>query len=201
MLIVIANTKGGVAKTTTAVHLAAVLADRGRTLLVDTDPQGSALSWVEGLDDYPAVAVGRARSRGLARDLAALAQDYDFTVVDTPGSRERGIAAQAVAAADLVIMPLAPTAADFADVPRTLELIDDSAFGEPPRVLALLSRVRAGTRSRIDAREALQELGVTVAQTEISLRESIAGAYAGALGELEIWSSIISELLPVRVAP
>lgn len=199
MLIVIANTKGGVAKTTTAVHLAAVLASRGRTLLVDTDPQGSALSWVEGLDDYPAVAIGRARSRGLARDLAALARDYEFTVVDTPGSRERGIAAQAVAGARLVIMPLAPTAADFADVPRTLELIDDSTLGEPPRVLALLSRVRAGTRSRIDAREALQELGVTVSPTEIPLRESIAGAYAGALGELETWSSLTSELVPLTV--
>jgi len=200
VLIVIANTKGGVAKTTTAVHLAAVLANHGRTLLVDTDPQGSALSWVEGLDDYPAVAVGRARSRGLARDLAALALDYEFTVVDTPGSRERGIAAQAVAGADLVIMPLAPTAADFADVPRTLELIDDSAFDEPPRVLALLSRVRAGTRSRIEAREALQEMGVTVSQTEIPLRESIAGAYAGVIGEWDVWSSLASEFRPVGVA-
>jgi len=199
VLIVIANTKGGVAKTTTAVHLAAVLAERGRTLLVDTDPQGSALSWVEGLDDYPAVAIGRARSRGLARDLAALARDHDFTVVDTPGSRERGIAAQAVASADLVVMPLAPTAADFADVPRTLELIDDSAFGEQPRVVALLSRVRAGTRSRLDARDALHDFGVAVSHTEIPLRESIAGAYAGPLGERDAWRSFASELMPLGV--
>lgn len=191
MLIVIANTKGGVAKTTTAVHLAAVLAERGRTLLVDTDPQGSALSWVEGLGDYPAVAVGRARSRGLARDLAALARDYEFTVVDTPGSRERGIAAQAVANADLVVMPLAPTAADFADVPRTLELIDDASFGEPPPVVALLSRVRAGTRSRIEARDALDDLGVAVSETEIPLRESIAAA----LGEEEAWGQVASEIM------
>jgi len=200
VLIVIANTKGGVAKTTTAVHLAAVLAERGRTLLVDTDPQGSALSWVEGLDDYPAVAVGRARSRGLARDLAALARDYDFTVVDTPGSRERGIAAQATGGADLVVMPLAPTAADFADVPRTLELIEESSFDEPPGVIALLSRVRAGTRSRNEAREALQDLAVRVADTEIPLRESIAGAYAGALEEPLTWLSFASEVVGGGVA-
>lgn len=200
MLIVIANTKGGVAKTTTAVHLAAVLAERGRTLLVDTDPQGSALSWVEGLDDYPAVAIGRARSRGLARDLAALARDYEFTVVDTPGSRERGIAAQAVATADLVVMPLAPTAADFADIPRTLDLIDDSVFGEPPRVIALLSRVRVGTRSRMDARDALGDLGVAVSQTEIPLRETIAAAYAGALGAQEAWRRFASEVRLIGVA-
>lgn len=197
MLIVIVNTKGGVAKTTTAVHLAAVLAERGRTLLVDTDPQGSALSWVEGLEDFAAVAIGRARSRGLARDLASLARDFDFTVVDTPGSRERGIAAQAVASADLVVIPLAPTAADFADVPRALELIDDAALDAPPRVVALLSRVRAGTRSRLDARAALSDMGLAVSDVEIPLRESIGSAYAGELAERGTWRLLASELTPV----
>src|SRR6186713_2293285 len=45
MIITIASFKGGVAKTTTAVHLAAYLQDLSPTLLIDGDPNRSATGW------------------------------------------------------------------------------------------------------------------------------------------------------------
>ena len=47
----VVNLKGGTAKSTSAMFLAAALSKRGRTLLVDCDPQGSALTWAEDAED------------------------------------------------------------------------------------------------------------------------------------------------------
>lgn len=45
MIVTVASFKGGVGKTTTAIHLAAYLQGLGETLLIDADPNRSALGW------------------------------------------------------------------------------------------------------------------------------------------------------------
>ena len=45
MLITVAGFKGGIGKTTTAVHLACYFSQLGKTLLVDGDPNRSATGW------------------------------------------------------------------------------------------------------------------------------------------------------------
>jgi cellulose biosynthesis protein BcsQ len=53
------NLKGGVGKTTSAVNIATLIAARGESvLLVDADPQGSALQWSETVDlSFPVVSL------------------------------------------------------------------------------------------------------------------------------------------------
>lgn len=48
------NRKGGVGKTTTAGNLAGVLAERGRTIVIDADPQSSATSWLATDNNFTA---------------------------------------------------------------------------------------------------------------------------------------------------
>lgn len=67
MIITVANQKGGAAKTTTAVHLAHGLAERGRHIVViDLDPQGTASRWL-GWEPSEGLAEALVRGRGLAR--------------------------------------------------------------------------------------------------------------------------------------
>ncbi len=47
MIITVASFKGGVAKTTTAVHLATCLNEKAKTLLIDGDPNRSASGWAK----------------------------------------------------------------------------------------------------------------------------------------------------------
>lgn len=201
MRLTVANLKGGTGKTTTAVHLALGLAEQGRTLLVDADPQGSALAWSEEAGDFPPTVIHWS-TRDLARRVGQVADDYTHVVVDTPPSHD-ALVRQALLCTDLLLVPLAPSLLEVARLGPTFDAAAETETLHPVSVRLLLVRVRAGTRSARDARIALEAsppegLGMPALRAEVHLRESYATAYGLIPPDLGEYRDVLEELLAIH---
>ena len=197
MRLAVLNLKGGTGKTTSAVFLSGGLNLDGPTMLIDADPQGSALSWSEaaGGFEFPVVSLP---VRDLHRRVPQLARGYKHLVIDTPPGDE-GIVRSALLSADLALIPIPPSLMDLDRLMPTLELLSEVEPLNPVRVLVLLTRVRRNTRSARAAREALAELGMPVMETEIPLKEAYAAAFGLPLERLYEYELAARELLSVEV--
>jgi len=188
----VCNLKGGVGKTTTAVYLAAGLHRSGRTLLVDADPQQSALLWSQQDPIFPYTVVSLP-VRDLHRRLADLGRGYDHLVIDT-GPADAAIIRSAVMAAEVVIVPASPTGLDVNRLMPTVELLAEVDAIHPVQVGVLLTRVRKGTLSAKGVREVLAEVGLPLFDTSIPLAEMYAGSFGIAPTDLGAYEELIQEM-------
>lgn len=198
MRIAIVNLKGGAGKTVTAVHLAAGLAMSGRTLLVDADPQGSALSWSEEAADLPCSVVSLP-VRDLHRRLASLLPGVEHTVIDTPPG-DRAIVRSAIAVVERVIVPVPTSIMDLDRLLPTRDLIAEVNELSPVQVVILLTRVRAATKSSRITREILLDLGVAVLDAQIPLREGLNSSFGTVPPRNNPYSAVLDELLATALA-
>lgn len=184
-VVAVAQQKGGAGKSTVAANLATALAAGGhRVALLDSDPQHSLVRWDAARRRHP----GRAaplrfesptgwRLPGL---LATLRREQDFIVLDTPPHAETD-ARLAIRAADLVLMPLQPSAADLWASEATLAL----AAAEKRPLAALLNRVppQSGPRQRVTA--ALAARQVRLLEVTLGNRQGFATAFEDGLAVTE----------------
>ena len=146
MILCIANTKGGVGKTTTALMTALTLAREGRHVEVwDADPQASMTGWADKVDDPP-FAVVPTPSRRLTRDRATAEE----TIIDTPPGGVEAIQA-GIDCSDVVVIPLIVGAFSLE---RTIATVH-AAEGKPHAVLVVAAepwkRLHKATMEVLDA--------------------------------------------------
>lgn len=195
MRIALANLKGGVGKTTSAVLLAEAGSESlGSALLVDADPQGSAMAWADSAaDDGPGLRANTVAlpTSDLGRRLDGIASGYPVVVIDTPPGGLAIVEASA-RAADVVVVPCQPTLMDLDRLRTTVSVVIDAGRA----AVVLLTRVRSGTKALGAAREALEAAELPVLGTSIPQRETLAAAYGTRPNGLALglYSAVFDEL-------
>jgi chromosome partitioning protein len=180
LIISVINQKGGVGKTTLAISLAAAFAGRKlRVILVDADPQGSALDWVAVRGkDTPFAAVGIPKPI-LHLELPKLAKDYDMMVIDGP-PRIYEVARSAVMASDAVLIPVLPSQFDVWAAEESVKLLEECAvYKKDLKAAFVINRKIANTAIGRDVAKALKQYPLPILTTVICQRVAFAESARG----------------------
>ena len=177
MIIAIANTKGGVGKSTIAVHLAAWLHEQGhRVTLADCDMQHSSSEWIAEaapqvrsvrLDDPDAILSG----------LPILNGEADYVIADGPGSQNETSRALLLRA-DLAIVPCKASILEVRALAQATEVlrVSQDIRGGVPNAIVVLSMVGKTYRLTAAMIDAAAALNLPLASQAMTLRQIYADA-------------------------
>ncbi|MBD1863264.1 MULTISPECIES: ParA family protein [Trichocoleus] len=157
MIITIVAYKGGVGKTTTAIHLACYLQKKAPTLLIDGDANRSALGWAQrGILPFKVVD---------ERQGPKFARQFEHIVIDTaarPGADDLKAIAEGC---DLMIIPSSPDALAMEALAQTVEAMRELG-ADQYRILITLTSPKPNKDAEL-ARATLTEAGLPVFESEI----------------------------------
>ena len=171
-VITVAQQKGGTGKTTLAVHLALAFIKyhNFKVAIIDTDPQGSLGKWFmirsEKNISNENLTFKTASLWGAQYESKLLKKDHDIIIIDTPPKIESD-ARPAIEAADLVLIPVAPSHVDF----WATEAIIDIAKKAKRKILIQINRANHRSKLISQTLEYINTLNVKAANTLIGHRQ------------------------------
>lgn len=166
-LITVTSYKGGVTKSTTALHLATYLSSQGNVLLIDGDPNRTAIAWSER-GQLPFDVVDE-------RKAMKIISSYDYAVIDTPARPDSSDLKELAEGCDLLILPTLPDVVSLEPMMQTANDLGEANY----RTLIAIVPPKPN-RDGETMRWELQEAGVPVFHTMI--RRSIGFSKAALAG-------------------
>jgi chromosome partitioning protein len=176
--ITVAHYKGGVGKTTTAVHFAAYLQTLGPTLLIDGDPNRSATAWAKR-SGFPFKIVDE-------KEGAYQARNYQHVVIDTearPGVADFEALAKGC---DLLVIPSVPASLDTDALVLTLEAARKAGLTTDKYRVLLTKVPPPPEQDGPQLRAVLREQGIPVFEAEIPRLKSFERAAAAGVPVYEV---------------
>jgi chromosome partitioning protein len=159
--------KGGAGKTTLATNLAVIAERFGHpTVLLDLDPQATAVKWGDKRGDSPPDVVAAQAGR-LERILwDAKRQGAGLAIIDTAPIADAA-SLEATKAADLVLVPCQPSDFDLGAVGATVRVCEQIAG---KRAYVVMNAIPPSSKITDEAVAALQEAGVLVSPVRLVRR-------------------------------
>lgn len=169
-VVVVANQKGGVGKSTIACNIAvSAIKDNKKVLIIDADIQGSSLAFraMRESDDLKAVSITQPT---VHKDISDF-ENFDLVIVDA-GGRDNTLFRSAITAAStgILIIPVLPSSYDIWATEDTFKILQEARVYVDINAYAVFNQTIQNTIVSREAKELLDEI---TAESNINLLDTV----------------------------